>query len=208
MANNSDVWERAVFSKKYVAETSDWAGHSGSGSSAYHTISYKAFVESFIAANRIRSIIDIGCGDWQFSRFINFGATDYYGYDVVPAVIARNDASFGSAKRIFREMPEAFDKLPSCDLLIMKDVLQHLSNKKIDLFLQSLFPRFHFCLVTNSYEKLDTPRNVDVFDGEFRCLDLTTAPYNVNGAYVCEFGSDLWERIRTLMIINLQVSRG
>ena len=203
MTSESDIWEREVFSRKYVVETSDWAGHSGSGSSAYHTIKYKAFLETFILENGVKSILDIGCGDWQFARFVNFGPGVYFGYDVVGDVVQRNLETFGSASRIFRMMPNNLAELPACDLLIMKDVLQHLSNAKISRFVTDLFPRARFCLITNSYEKLNTPQNIDVFDGEFRCLDLTAPPYRVDGAYVCEIGSSLWERIRTLLIVNL-----
>ena len=205
MVKCDDVWGAAVFAKKYVADTSDWSGHSGGGSSVYHTIPYKAFLESFIQANAISSVLDVGCGDWQFSRFVNFGAGVYYGYDVVTSVIARNAELFGSTRRIFREMPSIFEELPTCDLLVVKDVLQHLSNERIMMFARDLFPRFRFCLVTNSFEKLNTPQNIDVLDGEFRCLDLTAAPYRLDGAYVCEFGSALWERLRTLLIQNTSI---
>lgn len=205
MTADEDVWHSAVFAKKYVVETSDWAGNSGGGSSAYHTIPYKAFLESFIQANSIRSVLDIGCGDWQFSQFTNFGPGEYHGYDVVPSVVESNRKAFGSAKRIFEKMPEDIDRLPACELVIIKDVLQHLSNDKIFLFCRKIFPRHKFCLITNSFEKLNTPQNIDIFDGEFRCLDLTATPFCVPGAYVCEIGSALWERIRTLLVINPQM---
>lgn len=200
MSIDRDGWAAEVFSRKYVAETSDWAGHSGGGSSVYHTIPYRAFLEGFIQANSISSILDLGCGDWQFSRFINFGPSVYHGYDVVDPVIVRNKAAFGSEQRLFSTMPATLDELPTCDLLIMKDVLQHLSNSKILQFTHELIPRYRYCLITNSYEKINTPQNIDIVDGEFRCLDLTSDPYRANGAYVCEFGSSLWERIRTLLI--------
>jgi hypothetical protein len=54
-------------------------------------------------------------------------------------------------------------------------------------------------LLTNSYNKLSTPLNTNICDGSFRCLDLSAEPYFLDGAYVLEFTSPLWEKIRTFL---------
>jgi len=87
-------------------------------------------------------------------------------------------------------------------LLIMKDVLQHLPNDEIIKFRDVLLPRFRFCLIANSFEKVNTQKNVDITVGSFRCLDLTLPPYNFRGCYILEFGSAAWERIRVLLLSN------
>lgn len=192
--------DREAFRQHYETDASQWGGHSGAGSDAHHTIPYRAFVERFIRLNGVRSVVDVGCGDWQFSRLINFDGVDYLGLDVVPGVVAANQRRHSGPGRRFEEMPASLEAVPGGDLLLMKDVLQHLPHATIMDFATRLVPRFRWALLTNSFEKLDTPQNTEIAVGGFRCLDLTAPPYQLRGAYVLEFGSPLWERIRSLLV--------
>jgi SAM-dependent methyltransferase len=190
-----------AFRLHYESEESDWGGHSGEGSRPQWNIDYRVFLERFIKMNNIRSVVDIGCGDWQFSRFIDFSAVRYYGFDVVKSVVKRNKLLFESESVTFHEMPDILDNIPTADLLIMKDVLQHLPDSDIEHYKINLFNRFPKCLISNSYEKIDTPKNIDIESGGFRCLDLNDVPYLFNGTYVLEFWTPLWERIRTMLYV-------
>src|SRR5258705_7397468 len=189
----------AVFTGKYEGDKSDWGKHSGGGSNAHYTIEYRAFLENFIRLNQVRSIVDIGCGDWQFSRFLNLDGIHYRGFDLVESVIEQNSKRFETAHIEFAIMPEDYAALPGADLLIIKDVLQHLPNAQVLRFYSDVFPKYRACLITNSFRKLNTRANVDIRPGEFRCLDLKAAPYHFDGAYVFQFSSPLWEEIRTLL---------
>lgn len=178
-----------------------WGAGSGPGSYPYYTIEYRAFLQRFISLNAIRSVVDIGCGDWQFSRFVDFAGAEYLGLDVARPVIEKNVAAFGRDGIAFKVMPDDLTEVPGGDLLLIKDVLQHLPDAEIRAILTQVAPRFRFALITNSYEKIDTGRNYDIGGhGDFRCIDLTAEPYNVDGAYVFEFWAQPWERIRTLLI--------
>lgn len=184
-----------------IYEKDEWGAGSGPGSHPYFTIEYRAFIQRFISLNAIGSIVDIGCGDWQFSRFMDFGAANYLGLDVVRPVVERNQQIYGSSRVRFDLMPDDLKKAPGGDLLLIKDVLQHLPDRDIFEFLNLVTPRFRFALITNSYQKIDSAQNLDLPNhGAFRCLDLTAAPYHVNGAYVFEYWAQPWERIRTLLI--------
>ena len=192
--------DREVFRQQYEIATSYWGGQSGAGSDAFHTTPYRAFMDSFMRLNGVRSVVDIGCGDWQFSRLMNFDGLEYLGLDVVPTLITANREHFGGPGLRFADMPATLEGVPGGDLLLMKDVLQHLPDATIMEFAAKILPRFRWALLTNSHEKLDTPRNVDVPVGGFRCLDLAAAPYGWRGAHVLEFASPLWERIRTFLV--------
>jgi SAM-dependent methyltransferase len=192
--------DREAFRRHYDVALSDWGGHSGAGSDAFHTTPYRAFVDRFMRMNGVRNVVDVGCGDWQFSRLMNFDGIDYLGLDVVPELVARNQERFGGPGRRFAEMPATLANVPGGDLLLMKDVLQHLPDATIAAFATEVVPRFRWALLTNSFEKLDTPRNTDTEAGGFRCLDLAAAPHGWRGAYVLEFSSPLWERIRSFLV--------
>lgn len=201
--NMSEI--KSVFASKYHEGGSEWGGHSGPGSIAYYTADYRHFVERFIFMNQIKSVVDIGCGDWQFSRYIDYSGVTYHGYDVVDHIIEVNRQNYNLPGINFHVMPKIIKELEKADLLIIKDVLQHLPNKEIFQFLHEVIPKYRYALITNSYQKVSVAANTDISLGEFRVLDLTADPYNVKGTYVCEFGSAVWERLRTLLIVNLEV---
>lgn len=190
-----------AFRRHYEDEDSEWGGHSGGGSAPYWNIDYRAFLEKFMAMNHIRSVVDIGCGDWQFSRYINFSGIRYSGFDVVPSVVERNRERFGSSSVSFDLVPENLAEVPKADLLIMKDVLQHLPNAEIHRHRTELFDRYPRCLLSNSFRKVQTDVNTEIEYGQFRCLDLNAAPYNFGGQYLLEFRSPLFEEIRTLLYL-------
>jgi 2-polyprenyl-3-methyl-5-hydroxy-6-metoxy-1,4-benzoquinol methylase len=82
-------------------------------------------LQAFLRDNAVRSVVDVGCGDWQFSRLIDCSGLDYRGFDVVPAVIEAHRAAFGREGVRF-DLLEDFAALPEADLVLRKDVLQHL----------------------------------------------------------------------------------
>jgi 2-polyprenyl-3-methyl-5-hydroxy-6-metoxy-1,4-benzoquinol methylase len=191
-----------AFRKHYEDDDSHWGKNSGGGSNPYHTVEYRCFLDKFIGMNKVNSIVDIGCGDWQFSQFLNLNNINYLGLDVVPSVIKKNSDKFSSKNIKFSLMCDDLIQVPSADLLIMKDVLQHLPNKNITDFANIVFPKFKFCLLTNSFNKLNSLSNIEIKHGEFRTLDLSAPPYSLKGSYVLEFSSPLWERIRTYLLIK------
>jgi tetratricopeptide (TPR) repeat protein/2-polyprenyl-3-methyl-5-hydroxy-6-metoxy-1,4-benzoquinol methylase len=191
-----------TFGAKYEPG-SDWGGHSGGGSSPAHMGPYVHFVEHFIHLNQLRSVTDIGCGDWVFSRFLNFGRATYTGYDVVPQLIARNRLLYSREGIRFETMPGDLSSLPGGDLVLIKDVLQHLPIATVQEMLARILPKFRFALITNSYRKHGaTPLNGEISTGGFRPLDLTAKPFDLQGSYVLEFPSAHWELLRTLLVIR------
>lgn len=73
--------------------------------------------------------MDVGCGDWQFSQAIDWGTIKYIGYDIVKQVVKANRKKFGTRLISFIHGNGVQCDLPMADLLICKDVLQHLPNE-------------------------------------------------------------------------------
>lgn len=61
---------RKVFNRIY--EDNVWLCGSGTGSLPKFNIGYIDFLSKFIKDNNIKSILDYGCGDWQFSRKMRY----------------------------------------------------------------------------------------------------------------------------------------
>ena len=176
-ANRENISE--VFDKIY--RLGIWGGGSGIGSNPNAAKGYMLYLQDFLKNNAIRSVVDVGCGDWQFSRFIDWGDVNYLGIDVVHSVIADNLRDFSQVNRQFicSDLTVETDVQPSGDLLLLKDVLQHLSNQNAAQLLE-LTSRFKFSLITNAY----APENTDCQNGDTRPLDIRQPPFNLRHAAV------------------------
>jgi hypothetical protein len=163
-----------------------WVYGSGEGSLPKQTRPYVKWLQAFLRKHHFQSVVDMGCGDWQFSRLIDWGGISYQGFDVVSSVIANNQARFTSSNVSFHLYSGNGDELPSGDLLIVKDVLQHLSNKNILAFLPNT-RKYKYCLITNCVNPSGDTTNTDIEDGGFRYLDLRLPPFSVDAEEVLSF---------------------
>ena len=168
----------ALFNSIY--KSNSWGCGSGPGSNAQLCQGYIAFLQNFFKENNIQSIVDCGCGDWQFSQFLDFSDIDYHGFDVAEFVISKNQAQFQKENVRFSLYNGDFSTLPSADLLICKDVLQHLNNARIEAFLAQL-PRFKFALITNDINGFaENELNKDITSSAYRPLDLRLPPFSAD----------------------------
>lgn len=159
-----------------------WGNGSGSGSDENLCRDYVAFLQEFFRTHNITSIVDAGCGDWQFSKNIDFSGISYQGFDVASFVIEANNAKYRKDNITFTHYDGDFSKLPSADLLICKDVLQHLPNAKIQEFL-TILPRYKFALITND---IGENLNTEILPTQWRLLDLSLPPFNLKCQEVFE----------------------
>ena len=188
----------SIFDEIYA--NSAWGNGSGIGSAIETALPYKNFIEHFLRDQKIRSIVDLGCGDWQFSRFIDFADACYKGFDVVAKVVRENQRDFSSDTVGF-ECFKGYADLPPADLLICKDVLQHLSNGEVKKAL-SILPKYKFALITNDTPgmsrlgrflwKLKHPSsapliNCEIEMGDCRFLDITQEPFGIKAKKVFEW---------------------
>jgi SAM-dependent methyltransferase len=163
-------------------KTGQWHHGSGSGSSPDNTRAYRKFLAAFMRDNNVRSVLDIGCGDWQFSRLINWDGIRYTGLDVVPAVLEHNWTRYWKPGIRF-ECGDVLNGywLPGTDLILCKDLLQHWPDTAI----RELGRRLAGRRTLLTYD-LNTDSHSDIEPGGYRPLDLTAAP----------FGWDVCERLR------------
>ena len=171
-----------------IYATNEWGSGSGEGSLPVHTHGYVAFLQGFLAEKRITSVVDMGCGDWQFSRIIQWGSIQYRGYDVVRSVIERNSREYSAPNISFHLYSGNPEEFPPADLLISKDVLQHLSDDSVAKILPCL-DRFKYSLVTNCVNPRGPTVPSDIVDGDFRYLDLRLPPFNLKAKEVYSFNN-------------------
>ncbi len=166
--------------------------HCGHGSvpgpSRAGTTEYKAFVERFIEANSVRTITDFGCGDWQFSHLMDWWHGEYLGLDAVPEIVDRNRRRFAVPNVRFEELT-AIEGIPSGDLLISKDILEHLPNQTIIDYLAVIRRKYRFAILTNAVES--TSVNIDITAGGRRPVRLKDAPFSTPGAVIFNYFSQV-----------------
>ncbi len=173
---------------------------SGDGSIPENTKLYRFFLQNFLKENHIQHVVEIGCGDWDFSCLIDWEGIQYEGYDVYKAIIEKNQAVHSSPTIKFIHGNAIHMDLPKADLLICKDVLQHLPQKEIMQLLPQL-QKFKHCLLTNEVDPESlTSANLDIPSYAFtqgccRTLDLSKSPFNLKGKKVLTFSSDVTKQV-------------
>ena len=181
-----------VFSAIYA--TGEWGGdgampHSGSGSDEMVTGPFVDVVRSVIADYAIKSVLDLGCGDYRVGQQLADLVIDYTGVDVVAALVARNNAQFASERVRFVCADITRDALPDADLCIVRQVLQHLSNAQIAEVLKQI-ASFRYVIVAEHHPaRLHRP-NLDKNTGADTRIDFDSGvylehpPFEVVGAKV------------------------
>jgi hypothetical protein len=126
---------------------------SGGGSSPENTVEYRKFLIKFINENKIKTVWDYGCGDWTFSKLIDWGKVQYTGIEVVKKLVDQLNIKYKKTNIKFFHITEKNSKnfyIKKGDLLILKDVLQHWNNEEIVFFLDKVIDNFKFIIINNS----------------------------------------------------------
>jgi SAM-dependent methyltransferase len=192
-----------------IYHTSQWQSRSRSGPGSLPELNapYLQALDATLAEHNIKSVIDIGCGDWTLyqSAFDWHGKQiSYIGIDVVPELVDRLNRLYGRDNVEFRQLDVYSTELPEADLYILKDVMQHWPNDRIAKFFPQL-KRCRFALITNDVEAYSPrkrpfrkllqhlPRSkTDISVGGYRPLRLREPPYNLTARVLCNFAMS-WE---------------
>ncbi|HTT75031.1 MAG TPA: class I SAM-dependent methyltransferase [Candidatus Binataceae bacterium] len=164
-----------------IYEKNEWGYGSGVGSLPLNNIEYIKFVQNFLVRNKITSVVDLGCGDWQFSRFIDWSGIDYTGFDIVENVVSSNQRAFARSNIRFRVFT-SIEEVQEADLLLCKDVMQHLSNRTVQGYLRGLKTRFRYLLITN--DEWPTAPNREIADGDWRPIRIDQPPFSESAPVV------------------------
>ncbi|GEM_PF-1974180 len=163
-----------TFNKIYTSNR--WVFGSGTGSVAINNLKYIQFLQNFLDSHAdIKRILDVGCGDWQIGSKIDWNNRKYIGIDVSDYVLTENIQKYETDSVKFQVMDATNDELPHADLIILKDVLEHLSFDHIQLILNKT-TKFKYVLIQNDINILETT-NYDIENGKYRKLDITNAPF-------------------------------
>ena len=188
------IYRNAVWGKN-----SQGSGTSGSGSTFQSTLIYRTFLQQFLKDNGIRSVVDAGCGDWQFSQTLDWSGIDYRGFDIVESVITENKRKFARPNIQFFAGNIFELDLPPADLLISKHVLQHLPIRDVLAFMPQVAKFKHVLLTNGVTHKTLSGRNEDIVTGEGRTLDPTAPPFNLEGVKALTY----WDGVHMHQVVHI-----
>jgi hypothetical protein len=130
---------------KQIYDQSLWGGkefdfYSGIGSHDPMMVNiYVKTVTDFLKSHDHKmTICDIGCGDFNIGQHIFKYSKKYFAIDIVEELIERNKIKFKTKNLEFLCLDIANDVLPKADVIIIRQVLQHLSNNEIQQILNRL----------------------------------------------------------------------
>lgn len=186
---NATLSTQEIFTAIY--SNNSWGGDkgtfcSGSGSRLDVAGPYCECVKKFVSDNKINSVLDIGCGDFSVGKQLQMPNVKYIGVDIVASLIVRNAELFGSTSIEFQCLNAIDDQLPQADLVLVRQVLQHLSNDQIAKVVAKL-SSYRYVMVTEHYPapevkivpNLDKPHGGDTRIPDNSAVYLNQPPFNI-----------------------------
>jgi len=155
-----------------IYDKKKWGSKNGKGSSGTgsnnspDTKWYINLLMKHIRDTHSKTICDIGCGDWEFSKTIDWSGLNYTGIDCVKSVIEDNhkylDYNITFKHQDALSIPEGYD------FVILKDVIQHWDNDTISEVLPQIIEKNKYVFLGNGYMfGRDKSKN----NWEYRTLD-------------------------------------
>tara|TARA_R110000868_G_scaffold37672_6_gene132998 strand:- start:979 stop:1650 length:672 start_codon:yes stop_codon:yes gene_type:complete len=173
-----------------IYENSMWGGaaydfYSGDGSHEKTIIEpYVSRINTFLNSfDTPISVLDLGCGDFNVGYQLLDFTKEYIAVDIVPSLISRNRKKFIHEKLQFQCLDISKNKLPKADCVLVRQVLQHLSNAEI-LSILPKFKPYKYVLLTEHIPLFDFVSNIDMVTSMGNRLKqksgvvLTNPPFN------------------------------
>ncbi|HEV3332048.1 MAG TPA: class I SAM-dependent methyltransferase [Bryobacteraceae bacterium] len=146
----TEIYSKNMWGKHQSHPHRDFPFYSGPGSDDAAASPYVDCINRFIESEKVRSIVDLGCGDFRVGSRIVSSSFHYVGIDIVEPLIEANRARFANNHVQFRTLDIITDELPVADLCLIREVLQHLSNAQIIRVLAKL-KQFKWVIVTEDH---------------------------------------------------------
>jgi hypothetical protein len=167
----------------------EYCGSSGPGSHVENNKDYVPFLKNFIIDNKIKTVVDLGCGDFACGKLI-YDDLDvlYTGYDTYKKVIDYLTTTILEPKYSFTHLDFLNNKecIKNGELIILKDVIMHWPLDDIYSFLDYLVEskKCKYILICNCCNQLQDNTNIKTGDWrQLSCNYLPLKKYNPKKLY-------------------------
>lgn len=179
------IWENRIRGKNAadifteIYHTNKWGNSesiSGNGSSLAATQGLREALPELLRALSIETLIDMPCGDFHWFKELGYELKHYYGYDIVPDLIEKNQALYGNEQRIFRIKNCLVDPFDAADILFCRDLIIHFSYEDIWRLLENYANSdIPYLLISHNIGVT----NRDIHTGGWRAVNLTLEPFSL-----------------------------
>jgi len=150
---------------------------SGAGSNlddSTHNLSIE--LPNFINTHKIKSLLDIPCGDWAWMSKLNLTNIKYIGCDIVEDMVKANNEKYSNAKTDFIKRNLSHDDLPEADIILIRDLLVHLKYSDIILCLNNIKKHNYKYIAITNFPKLIKNIN-NKFGDRWKPINFNLKPY-------------------------------
>jgi SAM-dependent methyltransferase len=185
MQTNKDIFNN-------IYASNSWGYKSGQGSDPKYAQEWIDLVNNFIKKNNIKTVLDLGCGDWRIGKELNLQDVRYTGVEVSSIIfdeIINNEKD--NIKFINSDIKEF--EFPQADLILIKDVLQHLDVDSVKIIMNKIFKSTKYALISNDYNfegRFSKSINNLTKSGAHMYVDFNLDPFNYDIKKVFDFKSD------------------
>jgi hypothetical protein len=172
-----DLADRFIF----IHRTTLWAGpesRSGVGSGLSATARLRAELPLLLRRLGVRSLLDVPCGDFHWMSRVNLAGIRYVGADIVDELVRENRRLHEdpTGLRRFVRLDLTADPLPPVDAVLCRDLLVHLSYRRIRRALEGVGRSGARFLLATTFPGVRANRDIE--DGDWRPLNLELPPFD------------------------------
>jgi len=167
----------------HIYDTNVWGSDesaSGTGSEMGSTRDIRENLPILFEKYNIKSLLDIGCGDFNWMRTIVGGLDSYLGIDIVCGIVQRDRSLYESDKVKFmcKNLNDISEEVyQDFDAVIIRDVFVHLPLADVAAMIDKLRLGNIQYLFSSTF--LGWGTNVDISAGRWRPINLLKEPFNL-----------------------------
>lgn len=162
-----------------IVKMNAWHGAdsvSGTGSDDIQTQKIIKGLPELFKEFRIRSVLDIPCGDFHWMKKVDLEGIQYIGGDIVKEMVKNDSESYEKENVRFAHLDLIKDNLPKSDIILCRDCLVHLSFADIKKALKNICGSGSTYLLTTTFT--DRKNNENIRTGKWRPLNFLLPPFN------------------------------
>jgi hypothetical protein len=172
---------KSAFSRIYATQYWGSENLSGAGSSIEATRLARQAIQRVVANYQIRSIVDVACGDFVWIPLVleQLGPqVSYLGCDIVDSLISQHQQRYPQYS--FQQLDFVENQIPSGDLILCREALQHLPVQDIKRALLNFSQSGAKYLLATIHLKRYGLRNYqNIKPGRCRDRNLLMPPFNL-----------------------------